>query len=72
MNNELQQNITRGERVKKSAIIYNDNNFYYNIFINYKNNLEKAKLAEGSKYILTQNMKYLLAYLEKEIYTKWY
>ena len=64
MNNELQQNATKGGRVKKSAIIYNENNIYYNIFISYKNSLEKTKMAEESKYVLTQNMKYLLAYLE--------
>lgn len=52
--------------MKKNAIIYNENNIHYNIFTNYKNSLEKTKLSEGSKYNLTQYMKYLLAYLEKE------
>ena len=66
MNNELQQNTLKGGKGKRSAIIYNDNNIHYNIFNNYKNSLEKTRLSEESKYVLAQNMKYLLAYLEKE------
>ena len=41
MNNELQQNTTKGSKFKKSAIIYNNKNTHYNIFTDYKNCLEK-------------------------------
>lgn len=64
--NELQQNTMRGGKIKKSSIIYNENNIYYDIFLDYKNSLEKAQLSEGAIYNSAQHMKYLLAYLEKE------
>ena len=66
MNNELQKNTMRGGRVKKSAIIYNNNNIYYNVFTDYKSSLEKTQLSKENIYNLTQHMKYLLLYLEKE------
>jgi integrase/recombinase XerD len=65
-NYELQQCTMKERRMKRSAIIYNSNNIHYNIFTDYKNSLEKTLLSEGSKYNLTQCMKHLLAYLEKE------
>lgn len=65
-NKKLQKNTMGGGKIKKSAIIYNENNIYYDIFMDYKNSLEKTQLSEETIYSLTQHMKYFLSYLEKE------